>query len=280
MIGSQVNLGANVTIGPYTVIDGQVEIGAGCRIGPHCHISGATRIGRETKIHAGAIIGDEPQDRHFHGDQTFTEIGEKCVIREYVTIHRGTSAGTSTLIGSDVMLMAFVHVAHNCQIGDAVNIANGTILGGHVTVGRRAFLSAGIKIHQFVHVGTLAMCTGDVILTRDIPPYCLVGKEGYVNAVNIVGLRRAELKKDARTAIKNAFHIYYREQRTKEEALNMIRESYGHYPEIIAFIEFIQQSQRGILPGPDRARKMNADTGSDDESEEHLSADDDSAKDK
>ena len=138
-------IGTDVTIGPFAVIGGNVRIGDGCVIGPLVVLSGNTTIGRGTRIHCGANIGDEPQDVHYKGQNSFTDIGENCIIREYVTIHRGVEEGSRTTVGNNVMLMAFVHLGHNCQIADDVIIANASLLAGRVEVGRHAFISGSTR---------------------------------------------------------------------------------------------------------------------------------------
>ena len=196
-------IGKDVEIGPFAVIDSTVEIGDDCKIGPHVFLTGNTRIGRGTVIHTGAIIGDEPQDVQYNGEESFTVIGEDCTIREYVTIHRGTETDSYTRVGNHVMLMAFSHLGHNCQIADHVIVANATLLAGRVEVECNAFISAGCMVHQFVRIGRLAMLGGGNIITQDVPPFCMF-QDQCIQGVNAIGLRRASWSEGARDAIRDA----------------------------------------------------------------------------
>jgi len=248
VISPDVTLGQGVQVGPYTVIDDDVAIGDNCRIGPHVHISGHTTIGAGTKIHAGAVVGDEPQDFHYKGAETFTRIGANCIIREYATVHRATDPGTSTVVGDGVMLMAMVHVAHNCELGEGVVIANASILGGHVKVARNAFLSANLLVHQFCRIGTRAMIHGGEIVTQDIPPYCMVANGG-VHGVNTVGLKRAGFAPDAREAVRKAIKTLYFAGLNRPAALEQIAGDYSDVPEVCALVDFVRESSRGIVKG-------------------------------
>jgi UDP-N-acetylglucosamine acyltransferase len=197
-------------IGPYVVIDGPVTIGADCEIGASAVILGQTQIGARCRVHSHAVIGDLPQDRAFSGAETSCRIGEECIIREGVTIHRGTAPGTQTVIGDRCMLMSNAHVAHNCQIADDVTIISGALLAGYVQVGNRAVISGNAAIHQFVRIGELAMVGGLSKIVQDVPPYFMTDQEGNVVGENRIGLMRAGLSVLERKEIKAAFRIIYR----------------------------------------------------------------------
>ncbi len=247
VVGPKVTLGSDVSIGPYTVIEDEVVIGDGCSIGPRVHINGWTTIGSGTTIHAGAIIGDAPQDYDYNGEKSFCTVGDNCIIREYVTIHRAEGAGKTTSIGNNCMLMAFVHVAHNASIGHNVTLANHTIISGHVTVEDRATLSGYIGVHQFCRIGTLTMVGGYFKPTQDIPPYALVD-HGTVYGINSVGLKRAGVSLEARKALKQAYKLFFFSGKLRNDALSEIELEYGTVPEVAHFIEFARASKRGILP--------------------------------
>ncbi len=256
VIADTVRLGEDVTVGPYTVIEGEVEIGDGCCIGPHCHILGFTVIGPGTQVHAGAVIGDAAQDYGCKGERSYVRIAANCIIREYVTIHRGNAAETETIIGENCMLMAFAHVAHNCILGKRVVIANLSVLSGHVEIGDRAIISGYVGLHQFVRIGELAMVGGHLKLTQDVPPYCLAAKDNRVSGPNTVGLKRAGFPEDSRKAIRNAVRTFFYAGLSQNDALAAIAEKHGDSPEIQHFIEFIKASKRGICnprlrPRPD-----------------------------
>ncbi len=241
-------LGSGVSVAPFSLIGQHVVVGDGCRIGPHVHLTGHTRIGANTNIHTGAVIGDEPQDYHYRGETSFVEIGENCVIREYVTVHRGCREGTRTVIGNHVMLMALCHVAHDCQIGDHVIIANSALLAGHVRIGPKAVLSGGVAVHQFARIGTLAMVSGLARVTQDVPPYCLLS-EDMVHGPNTVGLKRAGLSVEARKAIREAVKIFYFQGLNRPNAIEKIRAAHGQVPEVGHFLEFVSDTRRGFMPG-------------------------------
>ena len=259
IISPKAELGANVVVDPYAVIDEGVQIGDGCRIGPHAHLSGNTSIGAGTVIHTGANIGDTPQDLHYRGAPTRTEIGRNCVLREYVTIHRGTAEGSATVVGNDVMLMAFAHLGHNCTIGDGVVIANMTMVAGHVEIGPRAFVSASCLIHQFVRIGRLAMVGGGNGFAQDIPPFCMLQFE-QIQGANVVGLKRANICPESRKAIRSAIKIYFFGGLNRSNALAEIRDAHGDVPEVEEFAAFIEGTNKGILPGRlTKARQSSAD---------------------
>lgn len=248
IVAEGARIGQGVHIGPYTVIDGNVTVGDHCRIGPHVYITGTTRIGAHTRIHKGADIGDEPQDHSFEGQESYTEIGAHCVLREYVTIHRGSEPGTTTRLGDHVMMMGFSHAGHNCVLGDHVVVANATLLAGHVTVEDRGFISGGVLVHQFVRIGTTAMIGGGARVPQDVPPYCMV-VHGEVQGPNVVGLRRAGLPPANRKAVRAALKLLYFNGLNRTEALAEIGAQHNAVPEVAHLVEFVQDSRRGIMPG-------------------------------
>jgi len=248
VIETGAEIGLNVSIGPYSVIESHVRLGDGCTVGPHVHLSGHTTLGAGTRVHAGAVIGDVPQDAHYDGSVTYTDIGEGCVVREYVTIHRGTTEGSRTSVGDHSMLMGFVHLGHNCQIGDHVVVANGTILAGHVEIGSRAFISASVLVHQFVRIGRMAMIGGGNGIGQDIPPFCMLQYD-QIQGPNAVGLRRGGFDEKARLAIRGAIKTYFFSGLNRLNAIEEIRASVSACPEVDEFITFIENTKRGISPG-------------------------------
>ncbi|MCQ2396781.1 MAG: acyl-ACP--UDP-N-acetylglucosamine O-acyltransferase [Lentisphaeria bacterium] len=241
-------IGKDVTVSPFAFIGKNVKIGDGCFIGPHVVLTGNTTIGKGTKIHCGANIGDEPQDVHYNGQNSFTEIGENCIIREYVTIHRGVEEDSCTRVGNNVMLMAFVHLGHNCQIADEVIIANASLLAGRVEVGRHAFLSGMTMVHQFCRIGALAMIGGGMKITQDVPPFSIV-QDNAIQGINAVGLRRANWNAETILAIKNAIKIACLEGYSRPNAIEKIKNELPDLPEVRAFVEFLQGTKRGLLTG-------------------------------
>lgn len=247
-ISEGAQLGENVTVGPFAVIGPNVKIGDNCVIGPHVNLSGRTTIGRGTKIHVGANIGDEPQDLHYEGADSCTDIGEDCIIREYVTVHRGVEEDSHTRVGNRVMLMAFSHLGHNCQLADDVVVANASLLAGRVEVGAHAFISAQVMVHQFCHIGTYAMIGGGNAIGQDVPPYSLV-QFAVVRGLNAIGVRRAGFSAETRQAIQAAIHATCFEGLARPNAIAKIRAELPQLPEIVAFADFLEKSTRGITPG-------------------------------
>ena len=250
IIAAGAQLGTGVEVGPFAVIDPHVEVGDGCRIGPHVHLSGWTKIGAETRIHTGAVIGDEPQDLHFTGEESYTVIGRGCMIREYVTVHRGAMPGSTTEVGDGVMLMAMAHLGHNCRIGNQAILANNAVLAGHVQVGERAFLSGRVMVHQFCRIGQLAIISGGALIYQDVPPFCMF-RTGCVRTANVVGMRRAGLDAASRLAVRQAIKLAFYEKMTRPLLIAKLTELFGdRVPAVTQFRQFLEGTKRGIAPGP------------------------------
>jgi UDP-N-acetylglucosamine acyltransferase len=247
-VASSCVLGKEVEVGPFCVLEGECRIGARTRIGPHVHVLGFTTIGEECRIHAGAVVGDDPQDLSFDGKPSEAIVGARCVLREGVTIHRGTKEGTRTVVGDDCYLMAYAHVAHNCRVGNRVIIVNNSALGGYVEVDDRAFLSAGVYVHQFCRIGTLAFVGPATTVRQDVPPYAMSdGHPLLVHGTNVTGLRRAGMDEETRRRIKEAFRILYRTPLSRDEALAEIERRFPG-AESSTLAAFVRASKRGICP--------------------------------
>ena len=210
IVDKTAKIGANVDIGPHCVIEGGVEIGDGTKLWHNVYVAKGTTIGRSCRIHMGAILGHEPQDVAFKDKPSYLKIGDRNNIREYVTIHRGTQEGSSTVIGDDNFIMGLVHIAHNCRLGNKIVIVNNTILGGHVQIDDMAFLSGNCVLHQFVRIGRLVMIGGAGRMGKDVPPFMIAERDSAVISYNIVGIRRAGFDANTRSQIKKAFGILYR----------------------------------------------------------------------
>ncbi len=230
----------DVKVGPYVVIEGPVRIASGTVIMAHAYICGNTEIGHDNQIHIGAVIGHVPQHQGYKPCVSYTRIGDRNVIREYVTIHRSWQEGESTIIGDDNFLMA-----HDCKIGNRVVIANGALLGGHVQVEDKAFLSGNTVFHQYVRIGRLAMISGLTGIGKDVPPYCIAVGRSEICGVNVVGLRRAGIPPEHRSQIQKAYKILYRSGLNTKNALKEI-EAMNPCEEVGWFVEFIRNSKRGI----------------------------------
>lgn len=262
VIHAGANLHPTVQVGPYAVVGEQVKVGANTVIGAHAVLDGRTEIGDRNQIFPGAVIGSEPQDLKYDGSLNLVKIGDDNCFREYVTVNRATRAGEATIIGNGNLLMAYVHVGHNCVIADQVVIANGVAMAGHVHIESQARISGILGIHQFVHIGRLAMVGGMTRIDRDVPPYMLVeGNPARVRSLNQVGLRRAGLTTEDEgkmfQALKKAFRILYHSGYTFDQALEQL-DLLPSYEPIQHLRQFLQLSQtpgrRGMIPGRRKAR--------------------------
>lgn len=257
IVSSKAEVDSSAEIGPYVIIEEHVTIGPDCRIAPNVYIGGYTRIGAGNQIHTGAVLGDTPQDRTFKGCRSYLQIGDNTIIREFVSIHRGTTPESTTSVGSDCFIMGYSHIAHNCQVADAVTMANMAILGGHVHVGERAFISAQAMVHQFVRVGRLCMISGATRLTMDLPPFLMVVQDNDVKDVNLVGLRRAGLSSPQISAIRAAYRSLYRGGMPFSKAVERLSTEQNE-PMVQELLDFIKEpSERGIA-GPKDRRKQPA----------------------
>src|SRR5438874_9144998 len=219
-IGSGAKIGANVQIGPHSVIGGAVTIGDDCVIGANVVIEGEVSIGRSNRIGHGAIIGGEPQDVGFSpATRSRVEIGERNIIREQSTIHRGTTADSATKIGDENFLMVGAHVGHNCVVGNKVIIANNVLLGGYVSIDDQAFLGGGTTFHQNMRVGRLVIVQGNSAFSKDLPPFSLAAERNTVFGLNVIGLRRAGFSAAQRDAIRRAFKLLSLSGLTMRQAL-------------------------------------------------------------
>jgi UDP-N-acetylglucosamine acyltransferase len=249
IIGKRVELGMSNTIGPNVIIGDGVKIGSHNKILAGAYLARGTEIGNYNTLHMNTVIGHEPQDLAYKGEETFTKIGSKNVIREFVTIHRGTKVGTATVIGDENFIMAYCHIAHNCLLGNNIIMVNQASLTGHCTVEDRAFLSGMTGFHQFTRIGTLAMVSALTAINKDIPPYVICGgRPGVAQGINVVGMRRAGIGPETRTEIKNAYRLLYRSGLNVSQAIEEIRKNLRS-KEVAHMVEFIEASKRGILDG-------------------------------
>ncbi len=248
IVDPRAELGENVEIGPYAVIEENVVIGDGTWIGPHVLVARGARIGRNCKIHKGAVLGTEPQDLKFEGEETTLEIGDNTVIREFCTLNRGTKDRWKTRIGSNCLLMAYVHVAHDCILGDNLILANAVNMGGHVVIGDYAGIGGMVPIHQFVRIGRHAFIGGGYRVPKDVPPFILAAGEPLRYAgVNRVGLRRRGFSSESIDRIRDVYRIIYQSNLNVSQALMRIKDEFPLEGEVKEVVEFIETSERGIV---------------------------------
>lgn len=245
--GAEVDEG--VTVGPFSIVNANVKIGSGTVVGPHVVINGPCSIGRDNRIYQFASIGEDPQDKKYNNEITRLEIGDRNIIREYCTVHRGTVQDRSiTTVGSDNLLMAYTHVAHDCVIGDHVVMANGASLAGHVLLDDFAILGGFTLVHQFSRIGQHSFSAMGSSISRDVPPYVMIGgRPTKPFGINSVGLERKGFSSEVIREIRKAYKTIYKAGLRLEEATDLIREMAQHTPELNCMLEFIRGSERGIL---------------------------------
>ena len=248
IVHPQAELGEDVTIGPFSVVEGDVTIGAGTEIGAHVYIDRFTRIGKDCHIYPFTSIGTSPQDKKFKGEKTEVVIGDHNVIREYVTINRGTVGGGGvTTLGDHNLLMAYVHVAHDCHLGNGIIMANLATLASHVTLEDYSILNGLVAIQQFVRIGAYAYIGGKSGVLKDIPPYVIAsGDRARLFGLNIVGLKRHDFSEEVILALKKAYQIIIRSHLTIQDALQRVEKEVPAFPEVNRFLDFIRNSQQGI----------------------------------
>lgn len=242
-------LDEGVSVGPFSVIGAGVRIGKGTTIGPHVVVKGPTTIGCDNRVYQFASVGEDPQDKKYAGEPTSLEIGDRNVIRECATLHRGTVQDQGiTRIGSDNLLMAYIHVAHDCVIGDNVILANGASLGGHVHIGDWAILGGFTMVHQFGRVGAHSFCGMGSAVNMDLPPFVTVsGQPAKPHGINSEGLRRRGFSDDEIRQVKRAYKLIYKSKLRLEEAREAIGAMLEETPALQTLFDFLGASGRGIL---------------------------------
>ena len=242
-------LADNVTVGPWSYVGPDVEIGEGTEILSHVVIKGPTVIGRNNRIFQFSSIGEECQDKKYAGEPTTLVIGDNNVIRENCTIHRGTIQDRGeTVIGSNNLLMAYVHVAHDCRVGDNTILANCATLAGHVSVGDWAILGGGSMVHQFCNIGPHSMSAGGSIVLKDIPAYVMAsGQSASPHGINVEGLKRRGFSKDDLLTLRRAYKVIYRQGLTTEQAVEQLTADYGDSPLVAPLLESLRRATRGIV---------------------------------
>lgn len=247
IIDPSAELGADVLVGPFAIIGPQVRVGAGCRISARATLERNVRLGERVMVGSGSILGGDPQDLKYQGEETWVEIGNDTVIREYTTINRATAVTGATRVGSSAFLMSYVHLAHDCQVGDGVIIANGTQVAGHVTISERAILSGLVAVHQFVSIGSLAFISGLSRVNQDIPPFVKAnGNPLELFGLNTIGLRRAGFGPETIAALKRAYRLFFNSELTITQALERVRGDFPGVVEVDRLVDFVRRSQRGV----------------------------------
>ena len=250
VVDPKAEIEADVEIGPYVVIEGPVKIRRGTRVMAHAYVTGWTEIGENNEIHPGAILGDAPQDKAYKGEETYLKVGDHNIFREHIQVHRGTGAGSSTIVGNHNFLMACSHVGHNCKLGDQIVLANNALLGGHVQVGNNVFISGNCVVHQFVRIGDYSLMRGLSATSRDVPPYAIVDWQHTVRGANEKGLKRAGFEEPRVREIKKAFQVLFSKKCNLSLAMKAIEKEVRANPDVSALLDFIRSSKRGVCGGP------------------------------
>ena len=248
IIDSKADIDSNVEVGPYSIIGANVHIGSGTVIGPHVVIQPHVEIGPDCQIFQYASIGAIPQALKFQGEETYVKIGRGTVIREFVTVNRGTGfGGEITEVGEENFLMAYVHIAHDCKTGRNVILANNATLAGHIVIEDFVTVGGLVAIHQFVRIGNYAYIGGKSAVVKDIPPYIIAaGDRAKLHGLNSVGLKRHGFSQETLSSLKKAYRIIFRIGLTLNEAIERVKAEVEQVPEVNDLIRFIKSSERGI----------------------------------
>lgn len=256
VIDPQAEIDSSVEIGPHCVVEGEVRLSAGCRLIHNVFVTGWTELGEDCVLHPGSVVGHEPQDVKYKGERSYCRIGKNTILREHVTVHRGTVPDSTTVVGDDCFLLAGAHVAHNCALGNRVTLVNNVLLAGYVTIGNDAILSGGAAVHQFVRIGDLAMIAGHARVSMDIVPYAFVNLEGWVVGLNRVGLARAGFDHGTVQAVREAYRTLFSSGLSQGAAIESLR-STDPSKEIQVLIGFLEgASKRGIAVTARSGRKL------------------------
>jgi len=239
-------LGTDVEVGPFSIIGPNVKIGDGTVLASHVVVEQWTTIGENCSIHSGAILGGKPQDQKFKGERSYLNIGNRNIIREYVTIHRATGEGNATTIGDDNMLMAYCHVGHNCTLGSGIMMANMVGISGHVVVEDKVVFGGMVGVHQYVRIGKMAMVGGYSKISQDAPPFMMVdGRPGKVYDLNVRGLRRNKVSAAVRSSLKQAHKLLYRSNLNLSQAIEAIETEVDPSAERDYLLEFVRNVRCG-----------------------------------
>ncbi len=255
VIGPEVDLAADVRVGPFTILEGPMRVGPGCVIEAHACLSGPLVIGRDNFVGHGAVLGKAPQHKGYKGQTTLLRIGDRNTFREFVTVHRGTvEGGGETRIGDDNLLMVGEHLGHDVRMGNGCTLVNGALVAGHVTLDDGCILSGHSAVQQRVRIGRLAMLGGLGSTSKDVPPFVL--QQGYncVTGLNVVGLRKAGIASGSIAALRECFRILYKEGRSLSMALDRIEAEVVEVAEVAELVGFLRTTTLGINPARGASR--------------------------
>jgi len=240
-------LADDAEVGAYAIVGPGCEVGPGCVLAPRSVLERNVKLGSGVKVGIGSILGGDPQDLKYQGEETTVEIGDGTVVREYATINRGTSQSYKTTVGRGSFIMSYVHLGHDCHVGDGVILSNAVQLAGHVIVEDRAIISGLSAVHQFARIGKHSFVGGCSRVAKDVPPYLkAVGNPVRLYGLNSVGLQRSGFDADTVRELKRAYRLLFRSDLNVSQALERARAELPDLPEVKHFLGFIEQSERGI----------------------------------
>lgn len=254
IIDPRAELDSSVTIGPFCVIEGNVELGANCRLYQGVYVTGWTKIGEGCELHPGVIVGHSPQDMKYKGERSYCRIGRGTILRENVSIHRGTEPESETVVGDNCFLLGGSHVAHNCKLANRVTLINNVLLAGHVEVHERVTLGGGAMVHQFVRIGELAMVTGNARVPKDVVPFAMIDPEGRIAGLNRVGLRRAEFSREDTAGVREAYRALFDSTGLFAERVARLDALAASGPAVGRLVEFVRAPSKRGLAGRSRRR--------------------------
>jgi len=248
IVDAGAELGAGVEIGPGAIVGPQCILGDGCVIAPHAVIERNVRLGDGVKVGVGSVVGGEPQDLKWTGEETWVEVGAGTVLREYVTVNRGTTHSWKTVVGNACFLMSYVHIAHDCQLADGVMISNGTQLAGHVVIEDHAILSGLCAVHQFVHIGRHSFIGGASRIAKDVPPFVkAVGNPTNLFGLNSIGLQRSGFSEATIRELKQAYRLLFNSGLNLTQAVERAHAELEMLPEVAHLLAFVEKSERGVV---------------------------------
>jgi len=248
IVHESAEIGADVEIGPFAIVGEGCTIGDGCTIAARATLERNVILGARVKVGIGSVLGGDPQDLKFGGEHTTVEIGEGTTIREYTTIHRGTTHSYKTTVGKNCFIMSYVHLAHDCHIGDGVILVNTVQLAGHVTVGDKAIISGQSAAHQFVKIGQYAFVGGCSRISQDVPPYVkAVGNPMKLYGLNSVGLQRNGFPEEVMRELKRAYRLFFRSELNVSQAKERATAELKPFPEVQELLRFVEESGRGVV---------------------------------
>jgi UDP-N-acetylglucosamine acyltransferase len=248
VVDESATIGSDVEVGPFAIIGPHCTVGDGSQIAARATLERNVTVGRQVRVGTGSVLGGEPQDVKYKGEETTVEVGDGTIIREYSTVNRATTYSMRTTVGRNCFIMSYVHLAHDCQVGDGVVMANGVQLAGHVQIDDKAIISGLSAVHQFVKIGRNSFVGGCSRVAQDVPPYTkAVGNPIKLYGLNSVGLRRNGFSEEVIRELKRAYRLFFRSELNVSQARAKAETELHDYPEVQEFLRFLTATDRGVV---------------------------------